>query len=455
MAGEAPNRSNRAWSMRAVDERSIATLRPYAGNARTHSRRQIRQLADSIARFGFTNPILIADDDTILAGHGRVEAAKLLGMTHVPTICLSHLTAAERRAYVLADNKLALNAGWDQELLAIELQALVDLDFDVELTGFSLAEVDLVLDAAGERDVPGPAGPADVIPPLPETAFSRRGDLWQCGRHRLLCGDARDHRDYAAVLDGETVDLIFTDPPYNVPIDGHVCGLGRVRHREFAMGAGEMSEAAFTAFLTETLGAAAKTCHDGAIAYVCMDWRHMGELLAASKQVFSELKNLCVWNKTNGGMGAFYRSKHELVFVFKVGSAPHVNTFGLGETGRYRTNVWDYPGISSIGPNRDAELAMHPTVKPVALVADAIRDCSKRGNIVLDPFGGSGTTLIAAEQVGRSTRLLEYDPAYCDTIVRRWQVLTGKHATLAQTGERFEDVEANRALDPAENEEVA
>lgn len=455
MAGESSKRSNRAWSMRAIDERPIATLRPYAGNARTHSRRQIRQLADSIARFGFTNPVLIGDDDTILAGHGRVEAAKLLGMTHVPTVCLSHLTAAERRAYVLADNKLALNAGWDQELLAIELQALVDLDFEVELTGFSLAEVDLVLDAARDRDVPGPAGPADVIPPLAPVPTSRRGDLWLCGRHRLLCGDARDHSDYATVLAGEAVDLIFTDPPYNVPIDGHVCGLGRVRHREFAMGVGEMSEVTFTAFLTETLGAAAKTCRDGAIAYVCMDWRHMSELLAAGKQVFSELKNLCIWNKTNGGMGTFYRSKHELVFVFKVGSASHVNTFGLGETGRYRTNVWDYPGISSIGPGRDAELAMHPTVKPVALVADAIRDCSKRGNIVLDPFGGSGTTLIAAEQVGRAARLLEYDPAYCDTIVRRWQIFTGKRATLAETGERFEDVEEQRTLNPAESEEVA
>ncbi len=455
MTRESPNRSNRAWSLRSIDERPIATLRPYAGNARKHSRRQIRQLADSITRFGFTNPVLIADDDTILAGHGRVEAAKLLGMTHVPTVCLSHLTPEERRAYVLADNKLALNAGWDQELLAIELQALVDLDFEVELTGFSLAEVDLVLDAASERDMPGPAGSADVIPPVPEEPISRRGDLWQCGRHRLLCGDARNPSDYAVVLDGKTVDLIFTDPPYNVPIDGHVCGLGQVVHREFAMGAGEMSEAAFTAFLKETLGAAAKACRDGAIVYVCMDWRHMSELLAASKEVFSEFKNLCVWNKTNGGMGTFYRSKHELVFVLKVGSSPHVNTFGLGDTGRYRTNVWDYPGISSIGPNRDAELAMHPTVKPVALVADAIRDCSKRGNLVLDPFGGSGTTLIAAEQVGRFACLLEYDPSYCDTIVRRWQAFTGKHATLAETGERYEDIQGQRALHPVEDREVA
>lgn len=449
------NQKNRLRSVHTIEERPVSALRPYAGNARTHSRRQIRQLMDSITRFGFTNPVLVADDDTIVAGHGRVIAAGRLGMTHVPTVRLSHLTEAERRAYVIADNKLALNAGWDQELLAIELQALVDLDFDMELTGFSLAEVDLVLDAASEREVPGPDEPADSIPPCPAAAVSRRGDLWQCGRHRVLCGDARDAADYTALLDGETADLIFTDPPYNVPIDGHVCGLGRVRHREFAMGAGEMSESAFTGFLRETLGAAARTCQDGAIAFVCMDWRHMGELLAAGKHIFSELKNLCVWNKTNGGMGTFYRSKHELIFVFKVGSAPHVNTFGLGETGRYRTNVWDYPGINSFGAGRDAELAMHPTVKPVALVADAIRDCSKRGAIVLDPFAGSGTTLIAAEKIGRHARLLEYDPAYCDTIVRRWEIFTGKHATLVATGERYEDVEEQRMIDPAETEQMA
>lgn len=433
-----------------IEQRPIAGLRLYDRNPRTHSKRQIRQLAESIRAFGFTNPVLIAEDDTVLAGHGRIAAAKQLGMTHVPAVRLAHLSPAERRAYILADNKLAENAGWDKELLALELQALVDLDFDIELTGFSLAEVDLTIDAAGESDPEAPDGPADVIPPLPAAPISRRGDLWLCGRHRLLCGDARVADDYQALLDKEAVDLVFTDPPYNVPIDGHVCGLGRVRHREFAMGAGEMSEAAFTAFLAETLGAAAGTCRDGAIAFVCMDWRHLGELLAAGRQVFSELKNLCVWNKTNGGMGSFYRSKHELVFAYKVGSGPHVNTFGLGETGRYRTNVWDYAGINSFGTGRDADLALHPTVKPVALVADAIRDCSRRGDIVLDPFGGSGTTLIAADKVGRCARLLEYDPAYCDTIVKRWQSLTGKHATLSEIGERFEDVEALRTHHPPE-----
>ena len=442
-------------SIAGIEECPIDTLQPYTGNARTHSRRQIKQIADSIRTFGFTNPVLVDDDRTILAGHGRVQAARQLGMRHVPTVRLSHLTPAQRRAYVLADNKLALNAGWDQDLLAIELQGLIDLDFDLEITGFSLAEVDLVLDAAADRDPKAADTPADTIPPLPECALTRRGDIWLCGHHRLVCGDARQAQDYALLVGNEPVDMIFTDPPYNVPIDGHVCGLGRVRHREFAMGTGEMSEDAFVAFLSETLGAAGAKCRDGAIAFVCMDWRHMGELLTAGRRSLGELKNLCVWNKTNGGMGSFYRSKHELVFVFKIGSAPHVNSFGLGETGRYRTNVWDYAGINSFGAGRDADLAMHPTVKPVALVADAIRDCSRRGDTVLDPFGGSGTTIIAAEKVGRSARLLELDPAYCDTIVRRWQTVTGKHATLRETGERFEDVAEHRTTDTTEGLEVA
>jgi DNA modification methylase len=419
-------------------------LKPYGRNARTHSRKQIRQIAASIRTFGFTNPILIDSQNLILAGHGRVEAAAHLAMAKVPCVRIETMTPEQKRAYVLADNKLALNAGWDQEILAIELQGLIDLDFDLTVTGFSLAEADFVLDAAREGAVDTPAGPEDAIPPMTQDTVTRMGDLWRLGRHRLICGDARNADDYDRLLAGETVDLIFTDPPYNVPIDGHVCGSGRIRHREFAMGVGEMSSSSFTAFLTETLGAAAKRCRDGAIAFVCMDWRHMSELLAAGHATFSELKNLCVWNKTNGGMGSFYRSKHELVFVFKVGTAPHVNSFGLGDTGRYRTNVWDYPGISSMGAGRTEELAMHPTVKPTALVADAIRDCSRRGDIVLDSFGGSGTTLTAAETCGRAARLIEYDPAYCDTIVRRWERLTGKPAILSSGGEAFEDVAAAR-----------
>jgi DNA modification methylase len=427
-----------------LEARSPSDLRPYSRNARTHSRKQVRQIADSIERFGFTNPVLVSDDGEIIAGHGRVEAAKLLGLRTVPTLQLSHLSAEERRAYVLADNKLALNAGWDQDILAIELQALIDLDFDVSLTGFSLAEVDFTLDAARERDPEAPPGVEDEIPAMAAEAVTRMGDVWVMGRHRLICGDARQPADYARLLGEEKVDLVFTDPPYNVPIDGHVCGSGRIRHREFAMGVGEMSQDAFTSFLADALKPMAASCHDGAIAFVCMDWRHMTELLNAGAQVFSGLKNLCVWNKTNGGMGTFYRSKHELVFVYKVGAAPHMNTFGLGDTGRYRTNVWDYAGISSMGSTRGEDLAMHPTVKPTAMVADAIRDCSKRGDIVLDGFGGSGTTLIAAETCGRAARLIEFDPHYCDVIVRRFERLTGRQAVLQANGALFDDVLAER-----------
>lgn len=425
----------------------VSGLRPYPGNARTHSKKQVQQIARSIERFGFTNPVLVSDAGEIIAGHGRVRAAGLLGMTEVPTLALSHLSAAERRAYVLADNKLALNAGWDTEVLAIELQALIDLDFDVTLTGFGLAEVDFTLDQARDSSPASPSGPDDRVPALPERPVTRRGDLWQLGRHKLICGDARVAEDYVRLLGNERADLVFTDPPYNVVIDGNATGLGKVKHAEFAMASGEMSEIEFIGFLQQSLGAMASVSRDGAIAFVCMDWRHMGELLTAGKAVFCELKNLVVWNKTNGGMGAFYRSKHELVFVWKVGTAPHTNTFGLGDTGRYRTNVWDYAGISSISASRGEELAMHPTVKPVALVADAIRDCSKRGEIVLDGFGGSGSTLIAAEKTGRLARLIEYEPGYCDVIIARWQKLTGKLATLAGDGATFEAVEEARGAE--------
>jgi len=410
-----------------IEMRDPKSLRSYVGNARTHSPKQLRQIADSIRRFGFVNPILIDAEGDIIAGHGRLAAAELLGLAEVPVLLITHLSPVEKRAYILADNRLAEKAGWDKEILAIELQALVDFDFEVELTGFELAEIDVILDEDHARNARNEPEAADLVPPVASgPATTRPGDLWRLGSHRLVCGDARDPQALAKLLDGETVDLIFTDPPYNVAVDGHVGGLGKVKHREFAFASGEMNPAEFTTFLREALAPAAVNCRDGAIAYVCMDWRHMREMLAAGDAVFHELKNLCVWNKTNGGMGSFYRSKHELVFVWKVRAGRHVNSFGLGDTGRYRTNVWDYAGVNSFSASRDAELAMHPTVKPVALVGDAIRDCSKRGDIILDMFGGSGSTLIAADQAGRQARLIEYDPLYCDVIVARWEKLTGK-----------------------------
>lgn len=422
--------------------RKTDDLIPYAGNARTHSDKQISQIATSVKKFGFANPVLIDGDGTIIAGHGRVAAAKQLGMVEVPTIGLAHLSPAERRAYVIADNRLAELAGWDREILKIEFQAMaeMDLDFELEITGFETAELDFLLD--DETDIAG--DPADALPE-PETgpAITEPGDIWRCGPHRLICGDARDLAIYAALMDEERARAVFTDPPYNVRIDGHVCGSGAVKHREFAMAVGEMDTATFTAFLEDALGAMACVSQDGAIHFVCMDWRHMLELQAAGTKVYSELKNLIVWAKTNGGMGTFYRSRHELIYAWKVGTAPHINTFGLGENGRYRTNVWDYPGVNSFGANQK-DLELHPTVKPVALVTDAIKDVTQRGDIVLDGFGGSGTTLIAAERCGRKARLIELDPVYCDVICRRYAALTGDQPILEATNESFSDIAARR-----------
>lgn len=429
-------------------------LAPRSRNPRTHSKKQLRQIAESIRRFGFTNPILIDGDNGIIAGHGRVDAAKLLGIELVPAIRLADLNEAQIRAYVIADNRLAENAGWDRELLALELQGLaeLDLDFDLTVTGFETAEIDLLI--AG-LDIGG-TDPADTVPDLEDRpTVSRPGDLWRLGRHRLFCGDATVPEAFDQLLQGEKVQMVFTDPPYNVPIHGHVCGLGAVRHADFAMASGEMSEAEFTTFLKTVFRQLAAHSTDGSIHFVCMDWRHLYELLTAGRAAYSELKNLCVWNKSNGGMGSLYRSKHELVAVFKNGAAAHINNVDLGRHGRYRTNVWDYAGINSFGADRADELAMHPTVKPVELVADAILDCSGRAGLVLDCFGGSGTTLIAAERTGRQARLMELDPKYVDVAVERYQQLTGDTAIHAETGRGFAETAEARRADPSASDSPA
>jgi DNA modification methylase len=412
-----------------IEMLSPHALKPWAKNARTHSKKQVRQIADSIKRFGFTNPILIDGSQAILAGHGRVEAAKLIGMTEVPCLRFDHMTDVEKRAYVIADNKLALNAGWDEQLLAEELKGLLaeDTGFDVALTGFSIAEVDTLIEGLSVEE---PGDPREDAMPAEAPARCRPGDLWALGPHRLVCGDALDERTIAILMDGEQADMVFTDPPYNVPIEGHVSGLGRTKHREFAMASGEMSAGEFTTFLTAALNGMANHCRNGAICFVCMDWRHMQEMLAAGSGVFSELKNLIVWAKDNGGMGSFYRSRHELIFAWKVGDAPHHNSFELGQHGRHRTNVWQYRGVNTLRAGRMEELQLHPTVKPVAMVADAIKDVSPRGSIVLDPFGGSGSTLIAAHRTGRHARIIELDPIYCDRIIRRWETFAKDEAAL-------------------------
>jgi DNA modification methylase len=430
------------WRVEMV---SVDQLRPAKRNARTHSKKQIREIANSMLRFGVMNPAIVDKHDRLVAGHARTDAAKLLGLTKIPVIRAVHLSDPEIRAYALADNKLASKAGWDREILALELgelQAILpELDLEIGITGFEPGEVDsITLDHAETL-----AGPADQIPDANDrAAVTRKGDLFAMGNHRLLVGDARDHNAYAPLMKSQMAEMAFLDPPYNVKINGHVGGRGHVKHREFACASGEMSSDQFIGFLQTSLGACADHTVDGGISFICMDWRHAGDLLRAGAAVFHELKNICVWVKTNAGQGSFYRSAHELVFVYKHGKAPHLNTFELGQHGRSRTNVWSYAGVNAFRAGRMDELTMHPTVKPVALIADAMRDCSRRGSIVIDVFAGSGSSIIAAEQVGRHAYCIEIDPSYVDVAIRRWQRFTGKDAVLELTGQTFDEISETR-----------
>ena len=371
-------------------------LRPDPRNARTHSRKQVDEIAACIAAVGFANPILIDEANMIIAGHGRLLAAKKLNLSQVPTISLPHLTDNQKRALRLADNKIGLNAGWDVDLLKIELGELsrMELEFSLEITGFSTGEIDVVLSKDG-------SDPDDAaIPPIPAIPLTRLGDIWELGGHRLGCGDSRDASFLRAVVgEGVSVDAAFLDPPYNVRINGHANARGR--HAEFAMASGEMTDVAFEQFLEDTLGTAAAVSRDGAVHFICMDWRHIGPVQSVGNRVFGALLNLCIWNKSNAGMGSLYRSRHELIFVYRVGDASHFNAVELGKHGRNRTNVWDYASVNSLQGHRRQDLLLHPTVKPIGMVADAIKDVTRRGDIVLDTFLGSGTTLVAAERTGR------------------------------------------------------
>jgi DNA modification methylase len=434
----------RAISALKIKYRDPSQLRPRARNPRTHTAKQIKQIAASIKAFGFISPILIDGADGIIAGHGRAEAAKLIGMSDVPTVRVDHLTPTQIRAYIIADNKLAENAGWDRKVLTLELQELsVELDFDVTVAGFETAEIDLLINELNEDT----ADDADEVPEIDRSvpAVSRPGDRWRIGDHFLLCGDALKKDSYVNLLGVKKAQMVFTDPPFNVAIAGNVSGLGKVKHREFAMASGEMSADEFTKFLQTAFMHLADFSTDGSIHFICIDWRHTRELLEAAAKPYSELKNLCVWSKTNAGMGSLYRSQHELVFVFKKGTAPHVNNVELGRFGRNRTNIWNYPGVNTFGKDRDAELAMHPTVKPMALVADAILDCSKRGGIILDAFAGSGTTLIAAERTGRRGYAIEIDCHYNDTIIRRFNEVYGLKAVHADLNRDFEELKKERS----------
>jgi DNA modification methylase len=439
--------------LKATDVRvqalSIGQIKLDGRNSRTHSAKQIRQIANSIAAFGFTHPLLVNEDGTLIAGEGRYKAARLLGLAKVPVIVLAGLSPARQRALAIADNKIAENAGWDRERLAIEIPELTGLleaeGLDVSILGFEAVEIDqLVTDF--EENAADPEDSTDSTW-LKDRAVSKPGDLWVLGPHRLLCGDARSAADIARLTAHRHADMAFLDPPYNVRIGG-VVGRGRTKHAEFAMASGEMSSADYVRFLGIALNAAASVSREGALHYVCADWRHIAELLAAAKPVYADTINIAVWVKSNAGQGSFYRSQHELVGIFRVGQAAHLNNVELGRHGRSRSNVWHYAGVNAFRAGRMEELRSHPSAKPVALVADAIKDCTRRGDVVLDTFCGSGTTILAAERVGRHARGLEIEPRFVDVAIRRWQAFTRRDARHAESGLSFDEIAAEGSRAP-------
>lgn len=426
-----------------LNYRAVSELKPNPDNPRVHTVSQIRRLARIVDTFGFLIPVIIDDDATIISGEARWRAAAQLGIAEIPTILISHLNLPQRQALMIADNRLAERSHWDDAKLGKLLKQLSisGLDFDMELTGFDTGEIDILIESV-ELQI-GDEANEDQIPLLATTAISKLGDLWILGGHRVLCGNALDLDAYRALMALDRAKMVITDPPYNVKINGHVTGLGKHRHREFAMAAGEMDSASFRAFLTTIARYLVEYSIDGSIHFIFMDWRHSYEILQAGLNTYSELKNICVWSKHNAGMGSFYRSAHEMVFVFKNGRASHQNNIQLGRFGRHRTNIWSYPGANLPGQGSEdgSPLAMHPTVKPVAMIADAILDCSARGDIILDPFLGSGSAVLAAERTGRRCFGMEIDPLYVDLILRRYRKLTGQDPVHATSGKTFTEHE--------------
>lgn len=419
----------------------IEKLKDNPHSTRIHTKQQIRGLAKSIKSFGFNRAVLIDQSGTIIAGGAVVKAAKELKLAEVPTILQEDLSPDQARAYSIADNKWAERSQWDQPALASEFKYLlnVDLEFNIEDIGFPMAEIDVLL---SPPDIGTDAEDAFEIE-QPSTAVTQVGDLWRMGKHQVHCADALDKVAYSKLFGKKRAAVGFFDPPYNVPISGHVLtNNGSTRHREFLMAGGDMTEEQFTNFLAAFMALAAEYSNAGALQYVCMDWRHSGEVLAAGKRVYDSLINTCVWAKNVGGMGSLYRSQYELIYVFRNGKAKHQNNIQLGVHGRNRTNLWNYPSINTLSKCGEEGnlLALHPTVKPVALVADALLDCSSRGGVVLDAFLGSGTTVLAAERTGRICYGIELDPLYIDTAIKRWQRHTGDHAIHVESGKTFNDL---------------
>jgi DNA modification methylase len=419
-----------------------------APKRRVHSASEVHiaEVQASIETFGFARPILVSEDLTIVDGVDAVEAARRLGLTTLPCIVIDHLGEEELRLLTIAINRLPQKAEWDLDVLRIEFEQLADLGAPIEVSGFEAPEIDILLlededDAA--RPEPGP-----LEPERRSRAVSAPGDLWLLGEHRILNGNALVPDDYDALLAGTKVRFCFTDEPFNVPVRGHIT---RGDHAEFRMASGEMTDTEFLSFISGWMSAASAHVIDGGMLASFVDWRGVEATLRAGREQGFELLNLVVWNKSNGGMGSLWRSKHELLPFFKIGSAPNINNVELGRRGRWRSNVWDAPGASSLGSDSRKGLKAHPTVKPVALLVDALLDVTERGDGVLDPFLGSGSTLIAAEKTGRVAFGIELDEHYVDVAIQRWAILTGRDAILKATGETFTQVQARRHMAPDPN----
>lgn len=421
--------TNRAAMVGRFVEICPGDLVAAARRTRRHPSQKRRALLESIRLQGIISPIIVNSANVIVDGHLRVEVALQLQLRTVPVMRVEHLSDAELRAFGIAANRMPANADWDMEELRLELEEIRadDVSLDLSLTGFSIGEIDRI----NGNHLAAKYDDLDVVddaslPPGPTRA--QAGDHFILGDHELICGDTTDHLVIERLMHGEMARAIFTDPPYNVKINGHVSGSGQ--HEEFVMASGKMSVTEFRTFLEITLGNMASVLIDGGIAFVCMDHAHIGELLDAGSSVFDHRLNICVWDKGQGGMGALYRSQHELVVVFKKGDESHRNNIELGKNGRNRTNIWSLPGMVGFSASRKKALELHPTVKPVALIAEALLDVTAPGDLVLDAFGGSGSTLIAAEKTDRRARLVEFDPRYVDRIIDRWEKLTGRTAEL-------------------------
>jgi len=428
----------------AIEYVTIEKLRPNPRNARRHGAKQIAHLAASIELAGFLQAILVNERFEIICGHGRLEAARQLGMKTVPVVVISHLSEDELRVFALADNRIAELATWDEEVLKIEFGELneADLDFSLaDVTGFEAPQIEGII--FGDYFAKSDSADEVLTPPGSGPAIARPGDVFSMGKHRLGCGDARATETLARLMDGQRAALVVADGPYNVRVRD-ISGKGHTEHREFPMACGEMSRAEFVAFNRDWLRSTASVCVDGALLYGFMDGLHLADLIEGGREAGLSHIAQCVWAKTNAGMGGFYRSQVEHVAVFKSGKGKHTNNIELGRHGRNRSNLWNRPGMNSFGRNRDAALKAHPTVKPVGLIADIILDASRRGDIVLDPFLGSGSTIIAADRTGRRGYGVELDPLYVDAALDRFAAVLGVDPVRVSDGALWSELRAAR-----------